>query len=69
MENKIISWNVNGINCQKKKNIIFNWIQKQKCNICCLQETHIRNKNKRLLIKKILEKNSVHYWTKEKEEQ
>lgn len=52
MENKILNWNVNGLNSQKKRNIIFNWIQKQRCNICCLQETHIRDKDRRLLIKK-----------------
>lgn len=54
MENKIINWNVNGLNDQKKRNIIFKWIQKQNCVICGLQETHINNKDRRLLIKKNL---------------
>lgn len=52
MGNKIVNWNVHGLNSQKKRNIIFNWIKNQKCNICCLQETHIRDKDRRLLIKK-----------------
>lgn len=52
MENKVLNWNVNGLNSQKKINIIFNWIQNQKCNVCCLQKTHIKDKDKKILIKK-----------------
>lgn len=50
MENKLINSNINGLNCQKKRNIILKWIQKQNCKIYCLQETHIKNEDKRLLI-------------------
>lgn len=46
---KIISWNVNGLNEVKKRNIIFNWLKEQKCVICCLEEIHIIYKHQKFL--------------------
>lgn len=54
MEDKLISWNVNGLNCPPKRNIIFNWILKQNSKISCLQETHLSLKNQKLLKKEKL---------------
>lgn len=46
---KILSWNINGINGQRKRNIAFNWLKKQNCDVYCLQETHIANKHHKYL--------------------
>lgn len=46
---KIVLWNVNGLNEPKKRNIIFNWLKKQKSDILCLQETHITHKHQKYL--------------------
>lgn len=39
---KLISWNVNGMNSAKKRRHIFHWLNKQSCNIICIQEAHIK---------------------------
>ena len=36
-----ISLNVRGLRNTEKRQIIYNWIKKQKANICLLQETHV----------------------------
>lgn len=51
---KIISWNVNGLNEPKRRKIIYNWLKKQKCDVCYLQETHITLKYRKLLENKYL---------------
>lgn len=51
---KIVSWNVNGLNEPKKRNIVFNWLKKQNTDILCLQETHINYKHSKLLKNKNL---------------
>ena len=38
----IIFLNVNGLNVQKKRHRLPEWIQNQDTYICCLQETHFR---------------------------
>lgn len=54
MEYKLITWNVNGLNSPNKRRMIFHWLRKQKCNIICLQETHIRRKDLKYLLQKNL---------------
>lgn len=49
MDNKIMTWNVNGLNSPQKRRIVFNWLKKQKCIITCLQKVHVKNKDSRLL--------------------
>lgn len=39
---KILSWNVNGMNSSYKRRTVFHFLQKQKCEIICLQESHIK---------------------------
>lgn len=46
---KIISWNVRGMNSPQKRKKIFQYLQKQNIEIACLQETHIKQKDIRLL--------------------
>jgi exonuclease III len=47
----IIALNVNGLNskswCQKTP--FANWIKKEALTICCLQETHLTDRNKKWL--------------------
>ena len=40
MSLKIASINVNGLQAKKKRNCIFEWLNKRKYDIICLQETH-----------------------------
>lgn len=46
---KILSWNVNGLNSPNKRKTLNHWLKKQKADIICLQEVHIRNKDKKFL--------------------
>ena len=45
----IITLNVNGLNAPIKRRRVTEWIRKQDPSICCLQETHLRNKDVNLL--------------------
>ena len=36
-----ISLNVRDLRNTEKRQIIYNWIKKQKANVCLLQETHV----------------------------
>ena len=38
----IITFNVNWLNAQTKRQTLAEWIQKQDPYICCLQETHLK---------------------------
>lgn len=49
---KILSWNVNGMNAAGKRKRIFHWLHKPNANVICLQETHIKNIDKKYLINK-----------------
>lgn len=51
---KLISWNINGMNSAKKRRHIFHWINKQACNIVCIQETHIKKADAKYLNNKNL---------------
>jgi exonuclease III len=42
----ILTLNANGLNAQIKSHRIGNWDKKQDPTICCLQETHLTEKNK-----------------------
>jgi len=42
MNLKIISWNVRGLNCSRKRGIVRNIIRSWKADIVCLQETKLR---------------------------
>ena len=39
---KILSLNINGLNSPTKRSKTFNYLRKQKLDIICLQETHIK---------------------------
>ena len=48
----IITLNVNGLNVPSKRQRLAEWIQKQDPYICCLQETHLKTRDKyRLKVK------------------
>lgn len=50
MLTKILSWNVNRLNSPNKHEIIQCWLKKQKADIICLQETHIKKGDWGLLV-------------------
>ena len=41
----IITLNVNRLNAPIKRHRVAAWIKKQKSSICCLQKTHLREKD------------------------
>jgi exonuclease III len=45
----VLTLNVNGITSPIKRHCLTNWIKKEDPTICCLQETHINNRNKHRL--------------------
>jgi exonuclease III len=45
----ILTLNVNGLNSPIKRHSLTNWIKKEDPTICCLQETHLINRNKHRL--------------------
>lgn len=48
---KILSWNVNSLNSPQKRRKTSLFLEKQKYDLICLQEMHIKSKDQRLLIK------------------
>jgi hypothetical protein len=42
----ILILNVNGLNSPIKRHHLANWIKKEGSTICCLQETHLIDRNK-----------------------
>ena len=45
----IITLNVNGLNVPIKRHRVTEWIKKHNPSICCLQETHLKPKDKHRL--------------------
>lgn len=45
---------MNGLNKPRKRKTVFHWIRKQKPDIVCLQETHVRKEDFRLIVNKQL---------------
>jgi hypothetical protein len=45
----ILTLNVNGLNSPIQRHRLTNWIKKEDQTICCLQETHLINRNKHWL--------------------
>jgi exonuclease III len=45
----ILTLNVNGLNSPMKRQCLTNWIKKEDLTICCLQETHLIDRNKHRL--------------------
>ena len=45
----IITLNINGSNAPTKRQRLAEWIQKQDPYICCLQETHLKTRDKNRL--------------------
>jgi exonuclease III len=45
----ILTLNVNGLNSPIKRHHLTNWIKKEYPTICCLQETHLIDRNKHWL--------------------
>jgi exonuclease III len=42
----LISLNINGLNSLIKRHILIDWLHKQDPTFCCLQETHLRHKDR-----------------------
>jgi exonuclease III len=42
----VLTLNINGLNSPIKRHRLAKWIKKKDPTICCLQETHITNRNK-----------------------
>jgi exonuclease III len=47
-----LTLNVNGLNILIKRHFLANWIKKEDPTICCLQETHLIDRNKHWLRRK-----------------
>jgi exonuclease III len=45
----ILALNVNGVNSPIKRHCLANWIKKEDPTNCCLQETHVIDRNKHRL--------------------
>jgi exonuclease III len=45
----ILTLNVNGLNSSIKRHQLVNWTKKEDLTICCLQETHLIDRNKHWL--------------------
>jgi exonuclease III len=45
----LLTLNVNGVNSSIKRHCLANWIKKEDPTICCLQETHLIDRNKHWL--------------------
>jgi exonuclease III len=45
----VLTLNVNGLNSPIKRHRLMTWIKKEDPTICCLQETHLTNRNKHRL--------------------
>jgi exonuclease III len=45
----ILTLNVNGLNSPIKRHRLANWIKKEDPTMCCLQETHLIDRNKHWL--------------------
>jgi exonuclease III len=45
----ILTLNVNGLNFPIRRHHLANWIKKENPKICCLQETHLIDRNKHWL--------------------
>uniref|UniRef100_A0A5F9C5D9 RNA-directed DNA polymerase n=1 Tax=Oryctolagus cuniculus TaxID=9986 RepID=A0A5F9C5D9_RABIT len=41
----LVTLNVNGLNCPVKRHLLADWVKEQNPSICCLQETHLSNKD------------------------
>jgi hypothetical protein len=52
----ILTLNVNGLNSPIKRHRLTNWIKKEDPTICCLQETHLIDRNKHWLRVKVWKK-------------
>jgi exonuclease III len=51
-----LTLNVNGLNSPIKRNQLANWIKKEDPTICCLQETHLIDRNNHWLRVKVWKK-------------
>jgi exonuclease III len=45
----LISLNINGLNSPIKRHRLTDWLYKQDTTFCCLQETHLREKDRQYL--------------------
>jgi exonuclease III len=45
----LISLNINGLNSPRKRHRLIDWLHKQGPTFCCLQETHLRDKDRHYL--------------------
>jgi exonuclease III len=53
----LISLNINGLNCPIKRHRLTDWLHKQDPTFCCLDETHLREKDRHYLRMKGWKKN------------
>lgn len=47
-------WNVNSLNSPNERKPVAHWLKKQKVDVLCLQEVHVRKKDQKLLENKKL---------------
>jgi exonuclease III len=45
----VLTLNINGLNFPIKRHYLMNWIKKEDPTICCLQNTHLSDRNKHRL--------------------
>ena len=62
----IIALNVNGLNAPTKRQRLAEWIKKQDPYICCLQETHLKNRGHIQTESEGLEKDISRKWRQKK---
>lgn len=63
---KMISWNIRGMNSPQKRRKVFQYLKKQNADVICLQETHIKEKDIRLLENRRLGKEFISANSKKK---
>jgi exonuclease III len=60
----LISLNISGLNSPIKRHRLINWLHKQDPTFCCLQETHLRVKERNILRVKDWKTNVQANWPK-----
>ena len=53
----LISLNINELNSPVKRHKLTDWVRKQNPSFCCIQETHLKHKERHHLRVKVWEKN------------
>jgi exonuclease III len=62
----LISFNFSGLNSPIKRQRVRNWIHKQDSSFCCMQETHLSDKDRFYLSLKGWKKSFPSKWSQER---